>query len=479
MARKITRTTTPNKFEAEEKLRDEIKQLEKAVKKMSLRQQSTSPELAELTEKLGRLHKNKPLFRSNRGSDRISRADATLRGSWVQDPFGASAPVDTDWSDEERDTSSVESDGCRGGWRYGVLSESPERPGPRFHTPIFVSNRDLFAKFGRRLANVRKKQHPTLAQFQESKAAVDCRILRDYFIDHESYEEIFEKYGRSAGGVTYGVYDVRVQDANSVADAIEFAAQKNGTFSVFDEGDECYTFFDQMKRRWRKVTARKINDKLFRVDFREENGDKYFLPEKLDPLKKESTIAMQRYIADLVDQGYALLKIAKPTEAEREFARQAREAEEQRVIARAQLGSGTNAVQYEHTATLPDQAYKPSQARALQGEYGRLIGWENKLRAEAEARATAGLNSFQLWQREQHRGEAAFKELMATTKAAEVVAKAARPWQAPVEPEPSVTPTPVPAQAPAVRPEVLLMSIQLLLAAAAAQCRPQLQGARL
>jgi len=487
MSGKITRTTTLNKFVAEEKLRAEIKQLETAVNEMNPLQQCKSPELAELANKLGTLHKNKPLFRNSYGSDRISRQDATLRGAWIQDPL--SAPVDADWSDEERDTSSVESDGCRGGWKYGVLSEAPERPEPRFHTPIWVRNRNQMYTFGQRLLRNYKKENPTLANFVKSKAVAQTQILFDYFIEHLEYAELYEKYRQPKNDI----YDVSTKDAKTVQEAVEYSAEKNGTFSAFEEGGNVPwdlgggvtklvtpSWFDYVEHKFKLVTARKVNAEIFRVELHNDVEDAYYLPEKLDPSKKESTIAMQRYIADLVDEGYRLLKIAKPTDADRKAARQAREASEQQVIARAQLGSGTNPAQYEHTATLSDQSYRPSQARALHSEYGRLLAWENKLRDEAEAKATEGLNSYHLWLRERERGEQAFQNLMADTKAAEAVAMATRPWQPPVaEPEPTVTPIPDPAQTPAVRHEVLRMSIQVLLAAMVQGRTTQFQGARL
>jgi hypothetical protein len=373
----------------EEKLRAEIKQLEVVVKKLPPVLQNESPELAQLAEKLGRLHKKRPLFRNNRGSSRISREDATLRGSWLGDPL--SAPVDTDWSDEERDPSTVESDGCRGGWKYGVLSEAPERLGPRFHTPIWVRNQNQMYTFGRRLLRNYKKEHPTLANFVKSKAATQTQILFDYFIEHLEYAELYDKYRQPKNDI----YDVSTKDANTVQEAIEYSAEKNGTFAAFEEGGTVTwdlgdgdtalvtpSWFDNAEHEWKLVTARKVNAEIFRVELHHEVEDAYYLPEKLDPSKKDSTRPLQRYIEDLVSEGYKLLKIAKPDANVRAAKRQERQAEEDSVIARNQLGGGANPLQYEHTDTLCDQSYRPSQAAALHAEYGRTIAAEN-VRREA------------------------------------------------------------------------------------------------
>jgi hypothetical protein len=343
--------------------------------------------------------------------------------------------------------------------------------------------------FGQRLLRNYKKENPTLANFVKSKAVAQTQILFDYFIEHLEYAELYDKYRQPKNDI----YDVSTKDAKTVQEAIEYSAEKNGTFSAFEKGGNVPwdlgggvtklvtpSWFDYVEHKFKIVTARKVNAEIFRVELHNDVEDAYYLPEKLDPSKKESTRPLQKYIADLVDEGYALLKISKPTEADRKSARQAREASEQQVIARAQLGSGTNPSQYEHTATLSDQSYRPSQARALHSEYGRLLAWENKLRDEAEAKATAGLNSYQKWLREQDRGEQAYQKLLAATKVADAVAMATRPWHPPVvEPEPAATLTPIPARAPAIQPEVFLMSIQVLLAAVQGRPTPRFQGARL
>lgn len=472
MSGKITRTTGPTKYVEQQKLRAEIKQLEKAVDKLLPAEQSDSPELAELSGKLGRLHKNRTLFWNSYASDRILREDATLQSRYGQQAF---EPAEGFLDTELTEAAAL-------GWYVCVLTGTPEHPGLRFHTPVWVKDWDLFAKFGRRLASARKKEFPTLAEFQQSKSETDVAILWDYYVDHISFQEIFAKYSRSETDDAYGVYDVRVEDAkDSIAGAIEFSAQKNGTYSS-DEGNDCYTFFDQVKRGFRKVTARKINDKLFRVDFRVQSDDRYFLPEKLDPSKKDSTRPLQEYIADLVDQGYLLLKIAKPTDSDRKVARLQREAEQEQVIARAQLSGGTDPKVWESAPA--DQSSKLSPERLIKIECGRIAAFEKRLEVEAETKATAALDPFQLWRHEQERGEKAYQKLLAATKVTEAVAKATCLWQLPVElkpePEPEPMVTPAPAQAPAVRHEVLRMSILLLLAAMVqGQPTPQFQGARL
>ncbi len=449
MSRTITPTKDLSKKATEEKLRAEISALEKLVGSPVW----GSPEYSALVQKWNRLQPTSRVSRK-RFSDRINREDSTLRSQYGAQAFEpVEGFLDTDLTDA-----------LALGYFVAVLGETPENPGPRFHTPVWVKDLNLFRKFGSRLANARKKQYPALKEFQQSKSDVDCAILFDYFVDHLSYEGVFSKYSRAANEAeeAYGVYDVGAKEANSVEEAVEFAAQKNGTFSCPDE-DDGFTFFDQVKDQWRKVTARRINDKLFRVDFREQNDDKYFLPEKLDPSKKESTRHLQRYIQDLVDQGYALLKIAKPKDADRKITREFREDEKERVIARAQLGTGTNPKHFENNTPRREM----SQDMQLKMEYGRLFAKEAAKRTKDEDKATEGLNSYQLWLREKQRGEAAFRKLMDETKAAETVARFSHPWQPPVEPEPAVTPPLPQTGQPAVRHEILRLSIQLFLAALA------------
>jgi hypothetical protein len=469
-----TRLTKPE-------IRAEIKKREAVLLKMTPAQQYASPEYADICWLTVRLYGTKS--GNHFESDQIERADATLRGSWTGARVGV--PVDTDWSDEERDTTNVEADGCREGWRYGQLSESPEDQGPRFNTPSFLLYYDSFNRYRDRLFEKRKKEHPSLVEFEQFKAGVDSQILRTYFLDHASYEEIFDEFGRVAENDPYGVYDVSTKDATTVEEAVEFASQKNGTFSCFDEDDKCYTFFDVLNRRFRKATARKINDKLFRVDFRVQNeDDKYYLPAKLDPSKKESTRPLQRYIDALVEEGRALMKQAKPTKAERKAASLRREADKERVIARNQLGAGTNPGQWEHTSTLSDQSHKPTQGTALQKEYGKLSAKENKFRFINEDKETKGLDPYQLWQRDQERGEKAYQEFMALTRVDQAVARFAQPWHLPVEPESVVEPKlaapRTPYVVPAVKHEALRISLLALLACMA-QGRPtmHIQGSLL
>jgi hypothetical protein len=420
----MTRTKNPSTKSSEKKLHAEIKQLETAVNEMNPLQQCGSPEIAQLAGKLARLHKNRKLFNNSYKSDRISREDATLRGSWLQDSF--SAPVDTDWSDEERDPSSVESDGCRGGWKYGVLSEAPERPGPRFHTPIWVRNRNQMYTFGQRLLRNYKKEHPTLANFVKSKAATQTQILFDYFIEHLEYAELYDKYRQPKNDI----YDVSTKDAKTIQEAIEYSAEKNGTFSAFEEGGNVpwdlgggvtglvtMSWFDYAEHKFKLVTARKVNAEIFRVELHNEVEDAYYLQEKLDPSKKESTRPLQRYIEDLVCEGYKLMKIAKPDANVRATKRQVRQAEEDAVIARNQLGGGANPLQYEHTDTLSDQSYRPSQAAALHAEYARITAAEN-VRREACSVAqrrieTQGMSPAEITVLDECRLEMEYADLMA------------------------------------------------------------------
>jgi hypothetical protein len=486
MTRKNTRTaeltTRLSTKLTKPEVRAEIKKREALLLKMTPAQQYASPEYAEICWLTTRLYGTKS--GNHFESDRIDRADATLRGSWTG--AGVDVPVDTDWSDEERDTTTVESDGCRNGWGYGQVSESPEDQGPRFNTPKFVLYYDDYNRYRDRLFKKRKKEHPTLVEFARFKAGVDSQILRTYFLDRASYEEIFEEFGRVAENDPYGVYDVSTKDAATVEEAVEFAAQKNGTWSCVNEDEDCCTFFDKVNNRFRTAVGRKINDKLFRVDFRIQNeDDKYYLPEKLDPSKKGSVRPLQRYVEALVEEGRELMNQAKPTKPERKAASLKREADKEWVIARNQLGAGTNPGQWEHTSTLPDQSRKLTQGAALQEEYGKLSATENKFRYIDEAKATKDLDPYQLWKMEQDRGNKAFDELMMLVKGAgarNLSSPPAEPCQ-PHQTQPPVVPEPAaqsPRQAPAVEHEALRIRLLALLACMA-QGRPtaHIQGSRL
>jgi hypothetical protein len=470
MTRINTYTSGPAKYVAQQKLRAEIKQLEKVVRRIPASRQSDSPELSELAHKLTRLHG----FRKHHESDQIDREDSTLQGSWLHNPV---APADSDWTDSERDLGAVESDGCRDGWNYGVLAEAPEKPGPRFHTPSWVRDRNQLCRFGQRLLRVYKKEHPTLADFVKSKAEVESRILFDYFVDHLEYDELYNKHRKPQNDI----YDVSTKDAKSIQEAIEYAAEKNGTFAAFEEGGNVLwvleggettkvtpCWFDYAENKFKDVSARKLNAEIFRVELHNEAQDAYYLHDELDPVKKASTRPLQRYIEALVNEGYKIMKIAKPTEADRVAARKTREAGEQREIARAKLGTGVNPNQWAHSDTISDESQDQTQATLLHIEYKRLASLEDRIKAEDAAKETQGLDAFQLWRREQARGEQAYQELMASTKTAEAVARLSRPWQPPADPEsePAVIPMPIPAPAlPAAGHEILLMSIQVLLAA--------------
>ena len=142
MSGKITRTTKPTKI-AKEKLRAEIAALERAVNRLSIREQQQSPLVAELAGKLGALHGHGKIFRNRYTSDRINREDATLRSSWIQDPFGANALVYSDCSDEEPTPAlwGVRMEDFSHGAKVGFITGTSERPGPRFHTPRWVKIR--------------------------------------------------------------------------------------------------------------------------------------------------------------------------------------------------------------------------------------------------------------------------------------------------------------------------------------------------
>ena len=250
--------------------------------------------------------------------------------------------------------------------------------------------------------------------------------------------------------------------------------------------DGCRWFFDQVNYRFRKVTGQKINDKLFRVDFRIQNeDDKYYLPAKLDPSKKGSVRPLQRYIDALVEEGRELMNQAKLTKPERKAASLKREADKEWVTVRNQLGGGTNPGQWEHTSTLPDQSYKPAQGAALQEEYGKLSATENKFTYLDEAKATKGLDQYQLWKMEQDRGNEAFERLMLFTRG-EGMRNTSHPPAEPCEPrqtKPLVVPEPAaqpPHQALTVGHEALRVSLLALLACMV-QGRPtvHIQGSRL
>ena len=145
------------------------------------------------------------------------------------------------------------------------------------------------------------------------------------------------------------------------------------------------------------------------------------------------------------------------------------------MIARAQYGTGTSGVRYEHQA-LPDQSQHPSQAGILQAAHRGIVARESKPRTEAEAKATAGLSDYQIRLREWERGEKAFQELLKLTKVDQAVAKSTRPWQPPVELEPELPVTPTPTRAPGIRHEVFRMSIQPVLAAMTQATDPAVPG---
>lgn len=407
-------------------------------------------------------HNARPLRR--RQSDRINREDATLRGSWLHNP--SNTPADQDWSDPDRDLGGIESDGCRGSWSYGELAEAPEKPGPRFHTPVWVRDRDLRYKFGERLLRMYTKNHPTLKKYIRSKAATETQILFDYFVDHLEYAELYDKHRKP----TTEVYDVSTKDAKTLQEAIEFAAEKNGTFAAFSEdGNTPWvidgktakvtpSWFDNVEHRFKVVSARKVNAETFRVELHNEVDEQYYLPEKLVPSEKSARL-LQRYIADLVTVGYSLMKIAKRTESDRKAARLAREEEEEREIARVKLGKGVNPHQWAHSNTISDESRSLTPAMILHIEYKRLAALEARLKREGSPKEAKDLD-----------GENAYREFLKLTKVDEAVARFSRPWQpAVVESAPAARKLYV---APAVRHEQFRSSLLELLAGVVKGQRP-------
>jgi hypothetical protein len=410
---------------------------------------------------------------------RIDRADSTLRRSWVNNPLAG--PADTNWEDPDRDTGSIWGDGVQG-LNYGALTESPENDGDRFHTPKWISDMSLFRQFGRRLLEKRTKEFPEMVEFQTSKTEIDIRILWSYFRDRCSYGEIFEKFRRNEDEA-HGGLDISTNDAKNVEEAVELAAQRSGTLAFYDEETNSFTYLDQMvtpgPKAFKHVTARKVNAEIFRVKFHPDDGEAYYLPEKLDPAKNHgSTRRIQRYIEDLVSEGYVLLKMPEPNQADRKAAHQKREAEEQLQIAHAQYGSGTNPHQYSSQKEAPGQLYKLSQAQTEHIENKRTAALLRKVEAEDEAWRVAKFSPAQLkiWQR--YCGETCYRDLMKLTKVDQAKDRfiQALPWQPPVDKTPVIEFKPTEAvehKSPAVRPEFFTMTLQVLTAMLAQAQSPQ------
>jgi hypothetical protein len=399
MPRNNTRTTTPNKFVVEEKLRAEIADLEKAVERLPLSKQIGSREFELLTQKCNQLKlgfKVRPTqFLGIMSADKIDSCDSTLRHEWGNTRFDF---CDADPCDKAQSTEFGEA-----GFDIGIPTGSPEHPGPRFSAPTWVKNKNLFRKFGRKLLADRTAAHPSLADFEKAKTEVDLKILWAYYVDHQSFSEIFEKYSRPENELCF----VSAADAKDCEQAMEIAAERNGTFVAQDDDDQ-NTVFDYASHTWRKVTARKISGNRFRVEFHVADEDGYFLDQKLDP--KKSTLPLQRYLKDLVTRGYELLETAPPKEADRAAAREAREAEQDTARERDQYGNGHDPRVLESEAASGDRLGNP--AWAEQKAYGQLAAVENRVRRSLAAReraiATKGMSPAEIERWENQRGEVVY-----------------------------------------------------------------------
>jgi hypothetical protein len=280
------------------------------------------------------------------GTDLISSKDKTLRSSWAQTAFIV--------TDGEVTEETPEADGSRGGWGYGVLEGTPSSVGPRFNTPSWVTAGGL-RRFARKLFRSRRPKFNTveerdqmkdLCKFLEEKSAIESKTLFDYFVDQQSYQQIWEKYSRP----NPEFYFVGVADAkDSIQGALEFAAEKNNSFIGYDDHGDVVgpeeskdlpaVWYDERDDSFRSVSAKKMNGDFFRVEIRMDIDDHYYLQEELNPAGKKGTRPLQGYIESLVRQGYKLLKKSKPTKADRQAAKQEREAARETEVARAQYGS--------------------------------------------------------------------------------------------------------------------------------------------
>lgn len=401
---------------------------------------------------------------------RINRADSTLRHGWVVSSNSGPADISSD-----NGIGSIETDGVQG-FSYGVLAEAPDKDGPRFNAPQWVTDIKLFRSFGRALLEARTKKFPTMDEFQGSKCEVDIQVLWAYFVDHASYEEVFERFCKGKGE-TYGTVNISTSDAKNVEQAVKLAAERSGTTSFYDDETSSFMYLDQTAtpgpKAFKRITARKVNTEIYRVNFRLDDGDQYYLPEKLDPSKNNGdTRRLQRYIDDLVNEGYALLGLAKPNEADRELAREERRAEEESQIARAQYGRGTDPDQYVTQKEAAKYLYKPSQATTEHLENKRVAALGNSIRTKIMDEMSANFSPAQLraWQR--HTGETAYQNLLELTRVELAKSRFIQtlPWQPPIEPASVVEFKPT-----AVSPDILRMSIQLLIASLA-QSRSELQS---
>jgi hypothetical protein len=405
MSRNNTRTKNPSTKSAEEKLRAEMAELERAIERLPLSKQIRSHEFELLTQKCNQLRLGfevRPAqFRGINISDKIDSCDSTLRHEWGNTRFEF---CDADPLDKAQ---SVEV--CEAGYDIGIPTGSPENPGPRFSTPRWIKDTNLFREFGHKLLADRTVSHPSLADFEKSKTEVDLKILWAYYLDHQSFSEIFEKYSRPENEV----YFVSAADAKDCEQAMEIAAERNGTFVAQDDDDDDQnSVFDYASHSWRKVTARKICGEKFRVEFHVVGEDSYYLDQKLDP--KQSTLPLQRYLKDLVTQGYELTGTEPPTESDRESAREARKAERAAAQERDQYGNGHDPKVLESQASSGDRLGNP--AWAEQTAYRQLAAVERRLAkavaAPVKAIATKGMSPAEIERWNSQRGEVVYAEFM-------------------------------------------------------------------
>ena len=389
---------------------------------------------------------------------RINREGSILRRSWISSP--TAGPADVTSGDPNRVIASLEADGCQGGFSYGQLAESPERDGIRFHAPKWISDIDLFGKYSQRLLKDRTKRFPSLAKFQKSKTEVDTQILWSYFVDHAGYEDIYATFSRKkVAAETYGVCDIGTGDAKSLEEAVELAAKRNGTFSVYDQDTNSFTYLDQTAapgpKLLKTIKARKINAEIYRVKFNLDDDNQYYLSEKLDPSKRGSIRPMQLYIEDLVNEGYALMKMARPTDDDRRAARAVRKAAEKAQVARAQLGKGTNPKIFDSWDNGDEELFAVkrgrSQAATEHMEHKRLAAQEARFRRQLAQPVSE---------------ETVFADLVVRTGVDAAKAKfiQTHPWQPPAELLADLGSVIEFKPGPAISHDVLRMSIAVLLA---------------
>jgi len=485
MTRTITPTKDLSKKATEEKLRAQMVDLERAVERLPLSKQICSREFELLTQKCNQLRLGfevRPAqFRGINISDKIDSCDSTLRHEWGNTRFEF---CDADPLDKAQSTEFGEA-----GYDIGIPTGSPENPGPRFSAPTWVKDKNLFREFGRKLLADRTVAHPSLADFEKTKTEVDLKVLWAYYVDHQSFSEIFEKYSRPENDV----YFVSAAEAKDCEQAMEIAAERNGTFVAQDDDDQ-NCVFDYASHSWRKVTARKICGEKFRVEFHVVGEDSYYLDQKLDP--KQSTLPLQRYLKDLVTQGYELTGTKPPTESDRKAAREARKAEQAAAQERDQYGNGHDPKVLESQAASQDRLGNP--AWAEQKAHRQLGAVENRMRkavaAPEKAIATKAMSSAEIERWGSQRGEVVYAEFMLSQcpndperrkeLADAKAALAAMSRQSPVAAAPKpAAPKPDPKQelvvcSPAVRHErlrlTLLESLASMVAGSVRQGPPQL-----